>query len=121
VGADAGGRGISERDALAIAIAERDRILINLDADGAKAFIRLHGGTVPRGKISWLRVLHLARFEARSLPAEVQRESHIWLARNGAQSVMTLPPDDPYLLATMDLLFPRRITEAVIKEMEREL
>src|SRR4051812_39157664 len=90
-------------ESLAGALAERDQILTNMDVDAAKAYIAKHGGFVPKGAIDWTRVLHLARLEVTTLPADVNMDSRIWLARNGAQSVMMLSADSPYLRAAMDL------------------
>lgn len=88
-----------------------------MDIDAAKAFIAKHGGHVPRRTIDWTKVLHLARVECKALPDEAIRESHIWLARNGAQSVMTLPPTSPYVRAAVDLIFPKDVTDAFLGAM----
>lgn len=101
---------------IAEAIAERDQILAAMDVDAAKMFIVKHGGTVPRGTLDWIKVLHLTRYETRSLPAEMVSDSHIWLARHGAQSISTLPPTSPYVRVVMDLLFPRNLTDAVLEQ-----
>lgn len=104
---------------LEVAIAERDRILMDMDSEAAKSFIAKTGGFVPKSnKINWVRVLHLARFEVRSLPEVYVKESQMWLARNGAQSILMLPPTSPYLRAAMDLIFPKTITDAFIAHME---
>lgn len=99
---------------LSDALTERDQILTAMDVDAAKAFIANHGGFVPSGVINWVKVLHLARYEVRSLPDELVRESHIWLAVHGAQSVMTLSPTSPYCRAAMDLIFPKDLTDALV-------
>jgi hypothetical protein len=97
------------------ALAERDQILMAMDIDAAKAFIAKHGGYVPRGKIDWTRVLHLARFEVQTMPHEAIWESRMWLAKNGAQSVGTLPETSPYLRAAIDLIFPKDIMDAYLE------
>jgi len=103
--------------ALNVAIAERDRILTAMDVDSAKAFIAKHGGHVPRQRrFDWERVLHLARFEASSMPEDVWWESRIWLARHLGKSLGGLPERGPYARATVDLLFPRDLTESYIAE-----
>lgn len=94
---------------------ERDRILMAMDIPAAKQFIASHGGYVPRGNIDWTRVLHLARFEATSLPEEHRTASHIWLAQNGAQSLMDLPRESPSARAALDLIFPNDLTEEFIR------
>jgi hypothetical protein len=99
------------------AIAERDQILMVMDVEAAKVFIAKHGGFVPKGHIDWIKVLHLARFEAKSIAPELVSESHIWLARNGAQSLMTMPPSSPYVRAALDLIFPKDLTDAYVKAM----
>lgn len=105
--------------AVTVAIAERNRILQAMDIEAAKTFIAKHGGVVTKRKIDWERVLHLARFEcAKGLPEEVWRESQIYLAMHGAQSLMMLPPTSPYVDAAMNLIFPKNLTDDYIREME---
>lgn len=99
-------------DQLTDALAERDRILVAMDVDAAKAFIAKHGGVVPRRSLDWTKVLHLARFETRTMPEDLFWESRIYLAQNGAQSIATLPPTSPYLRAALDLIFPRDLITA---------
>lgn len=99
------------------AIAERDRILTAMDVDAAQAFIAKHGGFVPKQAIDWTRVLHLARFEVTTMPTRLSQDSHIWLAKNGAQSITELSPSSPYLRAALDLIFPKDLTDAQIAEL----
>jgi hypothetical protein len=101
------------------ALRERDDILTRMDSEAAKAYIVTHGGKVPRENLDWEKVLHLARLEVTTLPGEVRSESRVWLARNGAQSIMTLGPDSPYVTAVLDLIFPAALTDAYIAEMEK--
>lgn len=100
------------------ALAERDRILADLDVDAAKAFIVRHGGVAPKRSMDWLRVLHLARFECRSIPPELVGESRVYLARTGAQLIADLPERSPYLRAALDLVFPKDLTDAMIADLE---
>lgn len=97
-------------------IAERDAVLLSLDAEQAKTFIRAHGGKVPSGRVNWDQVLHVARFECMSIPAEARTDSHIWLAQNGAQSLATLPPESKCVRAALDLLFPPDMFAEVMAE-----
>lgn len=106
----------AEDQALDDALAERDSILMTLDVDRAKAFITQHGGTLPGGKIDWLRVLHIARFECRSIPPEYVTDSQIYLARHGAQSIRTLAPGSTYTKAALALLFPPDTVEAQMRK-----
>lgn len=105
-------------DALTAALADRDRILADLDVEAAKAFIVRHGGVAPKQPMGWLRVLHLARFECRSIPPELVGESQVYLAWTGAQAIADLPPTSPYLRAALDLLFPKDLTDALIGDLE---
>ena len=102
------------------AFAERNRILLAMDVDAAKSFIVEHGGTVPKRPLNWERVLHLARFEVATIPDELRADSRIYLARNGAQSLLTLPHGSPYVRAALDLIFPKRLTDAHIRKIESE-
>lgn len=101
-------------ESLDIVIAERNHILRKMDIDGAKHFIAKHGGFVPKSSIDWVRVLHLARYEVRTMPEDMHWESRIWLAQHGAVSLMMLPPRSPYLRAAMDLIFPKDMTDEYI-------
>lgn len=97
------------------ALRERDRILAAMDVEAAKTFISKHGGFISSRPLDWIKVLHLARLEVTSLPEDLIRESRIFLAQNGAQSIPTLPATSPYLRAAMDLIFPEDLTDAFIE------
>lgn len=103
------------RDQLVAAMDERDQILTAMDVEAAKRFIVKHGGSLPKRSLDWLKVLHIARFEWQGAPKELVTESRIYLARNGAQSMVMLPSGSPYLRAAQDLLFPRNPTEAYVR------
>lgn len=94
------------------AIQERDRILVDMDVEAAKAFIAAHGGRVTKRKIDWVQVLHMVRIEVLTLPEAMRHESRVWLAQRGARSILTLPGNSPYVLMAMELAFPRDVTEA---------
>lgn len=85
---------------------KRDDILKRMDVQGAKEFLREHGGFVAPDRMDWVRILHLARLECVVIDHEFREESHIYLARTGAQRVSMLPSGSPYLKSAMDLLFP---------------
>lgn len=87
-------------------IEERNRILIDMDVEKAKAFIVAHGGSAPKSVKNWERVLHLARLECVTIDQDLRTDSHIYLAQHGAQSIETLPQNSPYLRAALDLIFP---------------
>ena len=104
-------------EALAKALKERDDILLAMDVEKAKAFVVQHGGTAPP-HLDWVRILHLARFEVTSMPDEAKTDSHIWLAAHGAKSISMYPQDSPYVLVTLNLIFPKHLTDAYIKSVE---
>jgi len=108
-------------EALAAAIQERDEILLAMDVARAKGFITAHGGKVPARSLDWVKVLHLARYEVTSLPEPERRASRLWLAMHGAQEVRSLPLTSPYLLAALDLIFPRDLIDTVMAEREGEV
>lgn len=99
---------------LTAAIAERDRILKDMDIEAAKAFIVKHGAKIPTRPLDWERVLHMARFEVTTMPDELRTASQIYLARNGAQSVMSLPHGSPYLAAALNLVFPKDLWDSTV-------
>jgi hypothetical protein len=107
---------VDHQTQLSDALAERDDILINMDVDRAKDFVKRHGGTVHHN-LNWERVLHLARYEVKTIPHELHQDSHIYLARNGAQSVMDLNPNSQYARCVLHLIFPFNLTEESIKTM----
>jgi hypothetical protein len=105
-------------DHIAVAIAERDRILIALDVDAAKAWIVQYGGKAPKN-VNWPMVLHVARFECESIRASHNRlwwESRIWLAKHGAVSIGN-DPDKRACVVALDLIFPKALTDAFIATM----
>lgn len=101
-------------NALIDALAERDRILTDLDIDAAKAFIANHGGFVGSDQLDWLRVLHLARLEVQTMPPDLISDSRVYLTMTGARSIGTLPEASPYLRSAIDLVFPRDLTDAYL-------
>jgi len=105
---------IQEREAF---MRERDEILVAMDIERAKAFILLHGGTVPKRIPDWERVLHLARFECTNIPSELRQDSQIYLAMTGAQTIATLPQNSPYVRAALDLIFPVDVFEETMAEL----
>lgn len=100
------------------AINERDRILTDMDIEGAKAYIVKHGAKIPTRPLDWERVLHLARFEVTTMPAELRIASQIYLARNGAQSLMSLPHGSPYATAALNLIFPKDLWDKHVQVAE---
>lgn len=100
---------------LEAAIAQRDEILKAMDVDRAKGFILATGGTVPKRALDWTVILHLARHEVTTMPEDLHMESKVALARSGKYGIASLSPKSPYLLAAMDLIFPKTLTDADIK------
>ena len=100
-------------------IKERDEILLSMDVERAKSFIKKHGAPLPSGRINWEQVLHMARFEVTSIPEEDRIDSHIWLAQNVGASLATLPPDSKYVRVVLDLIFPRDDYEATMEAMRQ--
>lgn len=97
-------------------LTERDQILMDLDQDAAKAFVIKHGGKAP-STIDWEIVLHLARWEVETIPAEEKQETRIFLARSGKYGIASLPQNSVYARVTLDLIFPKDIiSDAYISE-----
>ncbi len=94
-------------------IEERNRILIDMDVEAAKTFIRDTGGKVPNRPLDWKRVLHLARLEVQDIDQSFIDVSRVYLAMTGAQSIMMLPLGSVYFRCAMSLLLP----ESWVKEM----
>lgn len=104
-------------DQISVAIAERNRILIDMDQDAAKAFVVEHGGKAPK-RLDWEIVLHLARCDVETISDDLRQESRIFLARSGYYGITSLPQNSFYARAAMDLIFPHDLTEAFIRQME---
>lgn len=98
---------MSERTAIAVAVAERDHILATMDVEAAKRFMVEHGGIVPKGAINWVYVLHLARWEVASLPEPLRIESCIWLFGSTGRSLAMLSPRNRHRRVAMDLVSPK--------------
>lgn len=104
---------------LMVALAERDEILRTVNIEGAKAFIVKHGAKLPR-VADWERVIHIARLEVTSLPQGLRDESLVYLARTGARSLSRgtrLSPKSPYAIAAMNLIFPKTLTDALVRQI----
>lgn len=99
---------------LAAAIAERDEVIASMDAERARDFVAKHGGR--RYHLNWGTVLHLARWEIKTVPDHLRRESRLYLARDGKYGILQMNQRSNYAKAALDLLFPRDVTNEVERE-----
>jgi hypothetical protein len=109
---------MSRTEDLTEALKERDQILIDLDIDAAKAFILKHGGRITNQQesLNWLRIIHMARLECLSVPQYFRDASRMWLATRYPQRIGDLSLNSPYASVTLDLIFPRTMTDDYIEE-----
>jgi hypothetical protein len=103
---------------IARGVEERNRILIDMDVEAAKAFIRDTGGTVPKRALDWKRVLHLARLEVQDIDQSFIDVSRVYLAMTGAQSIMMLPRGSVYFRCAMSLLLPDPWVDEMLESYE---
>ena len=98
------------------ALAERNRILIAMDQEAAKAFIVRHGGTAPK-HLDYEIVLHLARWDVETIADDLRQSTRVFLARAGKYGIAQMHPNSPYVRAALDLIFPKTLTDQYIREM----
>lgn len=98
------------------ALIERNRILVEMDQEAAKAFIVQHGGTAPT-HLDYEIVLHLARWDVETIADDLRQSSRVFLARAGKYGIAQMNPKSPYVCAALDLMFPKTLTDKYIREM----